>query len=93
MPDRIWESLSDTRKTKRKNMLNEIRSYLLEQYHCNLTMFVEEILQNCDYENEEFWDTLVENDIDPKDFIDDAFADSYQEHRQRTISSGVMGAY
>lgn len=93
MPDRLWEQYRDTSKTKRIKFVDTLRSYLLETYHCNLTMFIEDICQSEEYQDEDFWSMISEQDTDPREFADDIFADYEQGHRQRTVNSGLMGLY
>lgn len=85
MPDRFWEQYRDTSNTKQKKFVDELREYLLEMYHSNLTMFIEDVLRRDKYEDEEFWTTIAESGKDPQEFADEVMADYYQEHRQRNV--------
>lgn len=90
MPDRFWEQYRNTSKTKQKKFVDDLRSYLLETYHCNLTMFIEEVCARNEYEDEDFWAMIAESEKDPHEFADEMFATHDQQHRQRTVNGGLM---
>lgn len=91
MPDRLWEQYRNTSRLKQKKFVDDLRAYLLDTYHCNFTMFVEEICVGEDYKDEDLWNMLAESGKDPYALADEVFADYYQEHRQRTVNGGLMG--
>lgn len=89
MPDRLHEQYSDTQK--RKEFFNELRSYLLEEYHHNFTSFVEEVC-GPDEQDEDFWMMVSESESDYRQLVDDIFADFEQERRQKRMFSTFLGS-
>jgi hypothetical protein len=94
MPDRLWEQYRNTSKTKQKKFVDDLRGYLLETYHCNFTMFIEDICPQS-YADEDVWSSLAESGDSPIEFADNMFSDYDQEHRQRflnVLSSGMTNS-
>jgi len=87
-PDRIWERLRDDKR--HTDFFDECREYLLEQYGCNLTQFIEICTSPCD--TLEFWKDLAESEIDPREAIDDIAADEQVSKQQKFIGNIVIGS-
>lgn len=87
-PDRLWDQLRED--TKNAEFFDECREYLLEEYGCNLTQFVEVCTPPCD--TIEFWKELAESDVDPREAIDDIAQDEQGSKQQRFIGDIVIGS-
>lgn len=90
IPDRLWEQYRNrTQESRRKKFFDDLRAYLLEQYHCNFTMFVEDVCDGAECQDEDFW-MMVSEESDPKEFADDMFHHYNQAHRQRTVNGSML---
>ena len=89
MPDRLYERFSNTQK--RKEFFNELRSYLLEEYNYNLTSFIEDVCDTPE-QDEDFWMMVAEDGSEPRQIVDDIFAEFYQGKRQRHNFSSYLGS-
>jgi len=87
-PDRFWEQLREDKA--HAEFFDECREYLLEEYGCNLTQFVEVCTPPCD--TIEFWKELAESDVDPREAIDDIAQDEQGSKQQRFIGDIVIGS-
>lgn len=87
-PDKMWDQLRENKKTSA--FFDDAREYLLEEYSCNLTQFIELCISPVD--TVEFWQELAESAISPKDAIDNLAQDLQGEKQQHYITDVVISS-
>jgi hypothetical protein len=87
-PDSMYEKLS--RDKTHTTFYTDCREYLLEQYGCNLSQFIELCPPCCS--SIDYWQQLAEADVDPKRTIDDLAQDEQGERQQRYVNGIVISS-
>jgi hypothetical protein len=90
-PDPVWNILRE-RSSKTRQFFDDLREHLLNEYNCNLTMFVEDTMQRTAQQMLDDDDLMMmaSSGRSPQAIVNDLFAEAHQLRTQKTVLGGVI---